>query len=93
MEPLSLPRTPVRRERVGVRRYGGEKSGVSPSLLVKFGKLRPNLGADSVRSRVDLGEISHFWSISAISPDRYISLVAISAGLPVNFDRALLTYQ
>ena len=33
-EPLSLPRTPVRRERVGVRRYGGAKSGASVGLLV-----------------------------------------------------------
>ena len=83
MEPLSSPRTPVRRERVGVRRYGGAKSGVSPSLLVKFGKLRPNLGADSVRSRVDLGEISHFWSISAISPDRYTVISHDSASISV----------
>ena len=46
MEPLSSPRTPVRRERVGVRRYGGAKSGSFRRPTGSFGKLRLNLDVD-----------------------------------------------
>ena len=58
MEPLSSPRTPVRRERVGVRRYGGAKSGASVGLLVT--RSRVNLGETSGKSRTNL-DLDHIY--------------------------------